>query len=305
VSVLLAATFVSLVPEAHAGCDAGWDRLDDKCVMVTGLFLNKVDAAVYCASLDSTSGHVPTLLTIKSLQEQILFHDKYFTELGMQNGALLGAVRVNETVFRWDDGSVFVYENWGPGRPTLNLANACVEFAPGNIKSTRAEVNNEDGEWIDVACSKLNIVVCETPTTVTLQELHEMVLEIKSNPVPSGFIYVQLPDKPSPVTLWPSLVWQNVTHEYEGLFFRAAGGASAGFGEVQDESSPRLESIHAEISDEVLPSDITVPSDGSPSPLVFAGYFTDPPARHEGMSFQLSTVENRPRNTAVLIWRRL
>src|SRR5689334_18333966 len=58
--------------------------------------------------------------------------------------------------------------------------------------------------------------------------------------VPIGFIYTQLPGQSEPKDIWLNMVWSDVTPDYDGLFFRAQGGKSLSFGQVQNENSPRL-----------------------------------------------------------------
>lgn len=36
--------------------------------------------------------------------------------------------------------------------------------------------------------------------------------------VPIGFIYTQLPHQPEPPQIWPTVIWHDVSAEYDGLF---------------------------------------------------------------------------------------
>lgn len=39
------------------------------------------------------------------------------------------------------------------------------------------------------------------------------------------------------------MAWKEISSDYEGVFFRVAGGDAAPFGQVQEENAPRLETI--------------------------------------------------------------
>jgi hypothetical protein len=53
---------------------------------------------------------------------------------------------------------------------------------------------------------------------------------------PVGFIYIQYGSQSAPSALWPGAIWESVTHQYAGVFFRAEGGHSMPFGHNQRES---------------------------------------------------------------------
>ncbi|KAH9399995.1 hypothetical protein TYRP_001549 [Tyrophagus putrescentiae] len=60
--------------------------------------------------------------------------------------------------------------------------------------------------------------------------------KLTKNPVPIGFIYVQLPKEKSPQEIWSSeLKWTDISTTYESIFFRVAGNQAAAFGTVQEE----------------------------------------------------------------------
>jgi hypothetical protein len=46
--------------------------------------------------------------------------------------------------------------------------------------------------------------------------------------------------------------WKDVTSDYAGLLFRAEGGGSEAFGQVQVENSPRLVEVDTEKAHEVV-----------------------------------------------------
>jgi hypothetical protein len=50
--------------------------------------------------------------------------------------------------------------------------------------------------------------------------------------LPIGFVYLQLRGQPDPNTLFVG-TWENISHQYSGLFFRVSGGNAAAFGQDQ------------------------------------------------------------------------
>jgi len=121
-------------------------------------------------------------------------------------------------------------------------------------------------------------------------------------PVPLGFIYTQLPHQDPPTTLWPSTQWVDVSSNYSGLFFRVNGGNATEFGDVQEADSPRLKNVNILYTTSTTPDDIEVPADGSWSPYIYSGSASGGPYN---MRFQHSTVEVRPRNQAIRLWKRI
>lgn len=55
---------------------------------------------------------------------------------------------------------------------------------------------------------------------------------------PVGEVYVQFPTQTEPNALYGRGTWTEITEDYAGLFFRAAGGNAAEFGETQEEGLP-------------------------------------------------------------------
>ena len=50
-------------------------------------------------------------------------------------------------------------------------------------------------------------------------------------------MYVQLPQQLDPQALWPKFEWQDVSNQYDSLFFRVVGKYTKQFGAKQDSSS--------------------------------------------------------------------
>lgn len=51
---------------------------------------------------------------------------------------------------------------------------------------------------------------------------------------PVGYVYVQFPGTDAPEALGLPGTWQNISSNWAGRFFRAAGGTAAAFGSCQD-----------------------------------------------------------------------
>ena len=81
---------------------------------------------------------------------------------------------------------------------------------------------------------------------ITLPEQKELIESqnneidiLKSNPVPIGCIYIELHGQPRPGTLWPNTEWENIA-KYSGLFFKAEGGQSSPFGQIQGQQTQSI-----------------------------------------------------------------
>lgn len=113
---------------------------------------------------------------------------------------------------------------------------------------------------------------------------------------------MQLRNQPEPEKLWPTVQWSEITAEYAGLFFRAAGGSSAEFGSIQAENSPRLIGVRGRLVLSTAVSSIVVNANDAWSATLSAG--ATGATNHWGLSFAVSSGEVRPRNTAMRIWVR-
>jgi hypothetical protein len=280
---------------------------NEKCFKIVDQFVNRTGADVLCRSEIGADRLVPEILTIKNPSEQE-FVEKFVFESGeVFDSFWIGARKNEEGKFEWDnDGSPVVYTNWAPEHPTDNMENECLQLT-SKVGKNKAEV--DDGLWKDVPCNKRNLVVCQKGATLSIPEIQAVLFDLKNNPVPLGFIYTQLPNKPSPQSIWPNLVWKSVTAEYAGLFFRAEGGTSGKFGEEQGESTKRLKSIHNRQQAGHVPNwgEIS-PVPGEWTSLRTIAYWTEgmgtiTTSYH--MRFLLSNDEVKPRNTAVRIWERI
>ncbi|KAJ6649710.1 Lithostathine-2, partial [Pseudolycoriella hygida] len=203
-----------------------------------------------------------TLATIKSSAEQTFLSELISQKSVRENDVWIGAERMksDERVV-WNDGSSLEFTNWADGNPTKQMGNDCVAM------SSSGNTSHNLHKWVDAPCEQKNYFVCQKlqswlcscseirqdvhrirndlknfrkDSQLILQGLRSELEDLQKNPVPIGFIYVQLPDQPEPFSLWPRTQWENISSTYAGLFFRVLGGNSAAFGETQSENSPRL-----------------------------------------------------------------
>jgi hypothetical protein len=254
--------------------------------------------------------------------EQDFITNYVFNQSAVVSNVWFGLKANEDGDFVWvDDESLPVYTNWGDGSPENDPARDCVE-----LESRLGRV--EDGDWKDVPCQRSNYVLCETLQTWAINELQAAVLSLRlelaasnskiedqktkienhqskienlqKNPVPIGFIYVQLPNKPAPQDIWREVAWTQRTSQYAGLFFRAEGGASAAFETNQSQSSPRITNVARAEYQTVEP--ISLPL-GAYSHYIFTGNSGGNNV-NVGLAFLTSNVETRPSNTAIRIWER-
>jgi hypothetical protein len=175
------------------------------------------------------------------------------------------------------------------------------------------------GKWIDEPCGRKNLVVCQKMQSWPISFLQKTLLDtrkkledsledarnhiknIEQNPVPIGFIYVQLPNQPEPNSLWPTVKWTEISKNYDGVFFRVVGNGSAEFGSTQLEASPRLTKVR---------NCNGCKSDGGTvdiTPGTWSYYLfnsNEGPRVSDGISFYVSKEEVRPKNMAIRIWKR-
>ncbi len=195
------------------------------------------DAIKTCKQEDQTSN----LVSIRSLQEQEFLSKYLFVTHEVKDAIWIGLTN-NTNKFKWNDGTEFSFTNWADKSPTKQIGNNCVQIVPEH--SSR-------GKWVDEPCDKKNLVVCQKMQIWPLSEFQNVLLDMRkklieteeklihlqNNPIPIGFIYSQISSQPEPKTIWPNIEWEDITLEYAGLFFRAEGGNSSKFGELQADNS--------------------------------------------------------------------
>ncbi len=276
---------------------------DEKCFKIIDETLRAhADAEKSCSQLENSS----TLLIIRFKDEQDFLSNFLFKTNKKVDNVWIGA-KFTTNKFKWSDDSDLSFTNWGEGSPR-NKTNYCVQ-----MQSDEALV----GKWIDEPCEKKDLVVCQKMQTWSLSRLQKTLLDarkelrdalnnLQQNPVPIGFIYIQLASQPEPKTLWPTVEWKDATSDYAGLFFRAEGGGSAAFGTLQNENTPYK---YIDIVENYLGSDKCDGYKGySLSSYGWSPWFLSGASTGTCMSLRFHVSGNdgevRPSNKAVRIWKR-
>lgn len=133
----------------------------------------------------------------------------------------------------------------------------------------------------------------------TFPALKRMKSQISDEMIPLGFIYTQLPFQSSPNLLWPWAKWTDITVDYSGHFFRAAGNGSEPFGVPQDDAIRQYQYASEHLSSKFLYSDSEESSYDTIGPNSYP--FSNP---RTGNIKSVSDTETRPKNFAVKIWIR-
>ena len=272
------------------------------------------EALTNCTYLDRTS----TLVTINSKEEQEFLINFLIKYNNITENVWIGMKYTNKS-YRWTDGTDTNFTNWSE-HSVRDGKEECIQMS----------LTSESlGKWMDENCKRTSLVVCQKKQDINVESLrniidgltkslekqktdlkNELLIELKKeltdvHPalIPIGFLYTQLPNQSSPIELWPKTNWSEVTQQYSGLFFRAEGGGSEPFGRTQSANYSTISSI----SEASYGSDII----GHSAPWVIheikegwsgwlsRGFVLD--------NFRLFTTsaENRPRNTAIKIWKRI
>ena len=273
------------------------------------------NAKQICASQEIGN---PTLIMINSKDEQDFIENLLFNVNKVVEAVWLGARKDPKTKkFHWDDKTepIFNFENWAELKNETEYE--CAEIIPdGKIK----------GKWINTSCKKKNFVLCQKMQDWTLARLQKEFLDYKktfeievnklkesetrttelanklqNNPVPLGFIYVQLPNQSEPAAIWPNVKWQDVSGQYANLFFRTQGPLTEVFGKVQNEGGPRL--IEIKRDDAAKPAAQT----GAIVPGVWTEGICTGGATGTCFNtrFMVLKEETRPKNMAIKLWRRI
>lgn len=127
-------------------------------------------------------------------------------------------------------------------------------------------------------------------------------LSCRSELIPVGFVYTQLPDQAPPNMIWPRFSWTEISSDYAGLFFRAEGGNSSSFGALQGDHSPRLLRVHKHPGEADLWGDVVV--DLVPGEETKKLYTGGNSGNDVSLSFLMSKGEVRPVNKAMRLWKR-
>ena len=130
------------------------------------------------------------------------------------------------------------------------------------------------------------------------------ISSLKDSSMPIGFLYIEIPNQSSPEQLWPSLQWTDVTTQYAGLFFRAEGGDSSSFGDIQEDNTRRLKFVETSRYYSTGSKETKV---GSWTDMYRVDDVSDKVdlSNAPDIRFYISGGEIRPRNMAMRIWKRI
>ena len=254
----------------------------------------------------------------------------------------------NSSAFNWEGSeeenstilTPLTFTNWAPGQPVKpNTTYLHLAFP------TCIQMHAYFRTWSNENCSSPNAVFCTRPQHWSLEKVQEVVEELQGtvqqlqevnkkiketislmqgeienlnkNPVPIGFIYVQLPKEQSPQEIWASagLTWTDISDSFNSTFFRVVGSQAEEFGEVQEEFLPYIDQVshfcqggNNRANNSPNCSYVTqakLPRGGGWSEdLYTAKKFKGLGEENGSISFHFSGGEVRPKNMAVRVWKR-
>ena len=292
-----------------------WDQYKgSKCIKILKKKETAERALNECLKLDNSS----SLITIRDNEEQEFINKllKKYTNISMF--AWIGR-KYNGKEYKWVDGMDSEFDNWSD-EAVKEGEEPCAKMSL---------MKGMFGKWIDSTCKRRALIVCQRRPELSLSSLKDIIqnmsdiierqqnsLEVTekinneqqaqiNSMIPLGFVYTQLPNQSAPQEIWPNMNWTEVTDEYSGLFFRAEGGTSLPFGQIQHANQ-------SWISNQYIQEFNSRYSSTSYSPAA------NHPAHYEGWTYMAYqgyglrqfgwyTTEGdvRPRNTAVKIWKRV
>ncbi|MCL2181022.1 MAG: host specificity factor TipJ family phage tail protein [Treponema sp.] len=127
--------------------------------------------------------------------------------------------------------------------------------------------------------------------------------------LPIGFVYFQIKGQPAPQEIFAG-VWEDISSQYAGLFFRVEGGNAAPFGQNQEQSiqSHRHEQAYIkskEYSVNTRHSFDRFESGSRERPLTDVTLsYTEPPPSGLYYTENTGSKETRPENTTIRVWKR-
>ncbi len=245
-----------------------------------------------------------------------------FKKMTIVDNIWLNAKSDSSHVFHWSDGRLLTFTNWAPGNPKVNYTTEiCLQMDANALVR---------GKWANEPCAKKNLVVCERKQGWNLEKIQSLIEKLqetnekqqeeierlKANPVPLGFIYVQLSNQKSPQEVWSSeLKWTDISSTYDSAFFRVLGSKTAPFRKVQEEFAPYIDEIKFDEckgahcfnanTDLNLWSVKTLHTGGWSPHVMSASLERGTGEWYKGlMQFHTAGGEIRPKNTAIKVWRR-
>lgn len=209
-------------------------------------------------------------------------------------------------------------------RTEQNKENNCTKSVEDLIKDLayfKDRLQTLEGRVSKVEKEQRNKTILDSKQNCTVPSLVAPAID----PLPLGFVYVQLPKEKEPSILWPSLQWADISATYAGVFFRVLGGNSEPFGVLQNDHSPRIDSVVYKDCKESDPNDSkscdrsrpknevlmkNMESDGWTMGVTTANFYSsDYSGKGQSWTgsvrFHTSQGEVRPVNMAVKVWQRI
>lgn len=141
-------------------------------------FATRQQAENFCSGERSASDpSVPSLVSIRSLDEQRFLTEYIFNSSDASNRIWIGAQRrvENSDEFGWNDGSsVQRFTFWEVNRPTSDDIRSCVLLQPPLISSQVSDLR-----WIDVTCTSGNWFICEKLQAWPIERFQHTLLSIR------------------------------------------------------------------------------------------------------------------------------
>jgi hypothetical protein len=110
----------------------------------------------------------PSLITPNS-REELLFLENYLIELEIKENVWIGAKRVSNNSFKWDDDSDIDFSNWAGNSPSDDLGKGCAQMQSSDSPNS--------GQWIDSSCDRQNMIVCQKLQIWTFPGLQKTFLD--------------------------------------------------------------------------------------------------------------------------------
>ena len=312
---------------ADSPCGNWLTYRDEKCFTVVDTLIPESGARAICQNQQAKFS------LINSVEQQDLVYN-YLRDMSYANNVWIG-IKKNEKTFKSIEGASLVYTNWNAGRPINQSGFDCVEIdldldgkwvdVKCDKKSAVLCEKNQDWSFSKIenvlqdlrkdTMDKFNSMQNQFSTEIAqlkqnlknnasiIETQKKEIDHLKQNPVPIGFIYVQLPGQKDPQALCPDTTWNNVSPNYAGLFFRAEGGGADSFGTIQEEQTQTIfVNSEYEPSHREYKVEHAINSTYSPKSLMTGSYAN---SDYFSLNFKHSTDEIRPRNQAIRIWIRI
>lgn len=194
------------------------------------------------------------------------------------------------------------------GEKVLSTFEAWRERMVARLEDLESLTSNHSDEILTMKQSQ-TFIKEELDTTnsslLAINHMRDRINETLDKVIPIGFIYTQLPFQKSPEIIWPWALWEQITSNYSGHFFRAEGGRSNEFGVPQDDAiRDHRHDFGARFSNKFT-SDHHRVKLHSKEPFYLDEHGLSGYISRYDLSGKYISYETRPKNYAVRIWIRI